>query len=81
MHNATPEKAVDIMNQVEKMAAMPPSEITSISTEDVASTADAVQSFQNMSIEDMVNMSTASEAGGDAADMDADMGFGEDSDW
>ena len=64
------------MNQVEKMAAMPPSTITSISTEDVASTADAVQSFQNMSIEDMADMSAA-----DAADMDEDMGFGEDSDW
>ena len=36
----------------------------------------AVETFSNMSMEDMAGMSDA-----EAADMDADMGFGDDSDW
>ena len=53
---------------------MDPKEVTDVTNLSAAQS--AVESFQDMSIEDMASMSDA-----EAADMDDDMGFGEDSDW
>ena len=72
IHTVNATKAVDIMNQVEQMANMTAEQAAA----DVAATASAVESFSNMSMADMASMSDA-----EAASMDEDMGFGEDSDW
>ena len=71
-HNVDPEKAVDIMNQAEQMASMTAEQAAA----DVSATADAVEAFSNMSMSDMAGMDAE-----EAAAMDDDMGFGEDSDW
>ena len=72
IHTVNATKAVDIMSQVEQMASMTAEQAAA----DVAATASAVESFSNMSMADMASMSDA-----EAASMDEDMGFGEDSDW
>ena len=72
--NITAQEAANkALNQTTQLM-MDPYEVTDVT--DLSAAQSAVESFQDMSIEDMASMSDA-----EAADMDDDMGFGEDSDW